>query len=159
MLVVQPTIMDKAFETNSSFHVKQDTTGKFQFPFFQEFFASIGKSSILGGGLSARVQISWHFLISWRPMSCAVRHLVTQLVYTMFITINHASFHLWLKKNLVKHKKVSKFFDHDYLQNFVSLFMISLTASFVKSSSHIFAGIYFIFLKQRPRLNLKSFQY
>ena len=64
MLVVQPTIMDKAFETNSSFHVKQDTTEKFQFPFFQEFFASIDKNSILGGGFGARVQISWHFLIS-----------------------------------------------------------------------------------------------
>ena len=55
MLVVHPTIMDKAFETGSSFHVKQVTTGKFQFLFFQEFFASIGKTSILGGGLSTGV--------------------------------------------------------------------------------------------------------
>ena len=32
----------------------------------------------------------------------------------MFITNNHASFHLWGKENLVKHQKVSKYYDHDY---------------------------------------------
>ena len=68
----------------------------------------------------------------------------------MFITSNHGSFHLWLKDRLAKHKKVSKFLDHDYLQNFLLLFMFFLTASFVKSSSHILAGFYFMFLKQRP---------
>ena len=31
----------------------------------------------------------------------------------MFITNNHASFHLWWKENLVKHQKVSKYCDHD----------------------------------------------
>ena len=159
MLVVQPAIMDKAFKTSSSFRVKQDTTGKFQFPFFQEFFCQYWQRFHLGGWTQRRGTDFLTFLNLLASMSSAVRHLVTQLVYSMFITINHASFHLWLKRNLVKHKKVFKFFDHDYLQNFVSLFMISLTASFVKSSSHIFAGIYFIFLKQRPRLNLKSFQY
>ena len=30
----------------------------------------------------------------------------------MFITNNHASFHLWLKKNLLKHQKVSKYYEH-----------------------------------------------
>ena len=34
-------------------------------------------------------------------------------VYTMFITKDIASFHLWWKKNLVKHQKVSKYYDHD----------------------------------------------
>ena len=29
-----------------------------------------------------------------------------QFVHTMFITDNHDSFHLWLKKNLVKHQEV-----------------------------------------------------
>ena len=48
--------MDKTFETNSSFHVKEGTTGKFQFLFFQEFFAGIEKTSILGGRLSTRVK-------------------------------------------------------------------------------------------------------
>ena len=31
----------------------------------------------------------------------------------MFITNNHNSFYLWSKKNLVKHKKVSKYYDQD----------------------------------------------
>ena len=29
-----------------------------------------------------------------------------QLVYTMFITNNHTSFHLWWKENLIKYQKV-----------------------------------------------------
>ena len=36
-----------------------------------------------------------------------------QLVYTMFTTNNHDSFHLWRKKNLVKHQKVRKYYGHD----------------------------------------------
>ena len=36
-----------------------------------------------------------------------------QLVYTMFISNNRASFHLWWKKNLVKHKKVSEYYEND----------------------------------------------
>ena len=31
----------------------------------------------------------------------------------MFITNNHTSFHLWWKENLVRHQKVSKYYDHD----------------------------------------------
>ena len=31
----------------------------------------------------------------------------------MFITNNHASFHLWLKQNLVKYQEVSKYYVHD----------------------------------------------
>ena len=30
----------------------------------------------------------------------------------MFIINNHASFHLWWQKNLVKYQKVSKYYDH-----------------------------------------------
>ena len=36
-----------------------------------------------------------------------------QLLYTMCITNNHDPFHLWWKKNLVKHQKVSKYYDQD----------------------------------------------
>ena len=36
-----------------------------------------------------------------------------QLVYTIFIINNHNSFHLWWKENLVKHQKVSKYYDWD----------------------------------------------
>ena len=31
----------------------------------------------------------------------------------MFITNSHSSFHLWSKENLVKHQKVSKYYEHD----------------------------------------------
>ena len=36
-----------------------------------------------------------------------------QLVCTMFISSNRASFQLWRKKNLVKHQKVSKNCEND----------------------------------------------
>ena len=36
-----------------------------------------------------------------------------QLVYTMFIGNNRPSFHLWWKENLVKHWKVSKYYETD----------------------------------------------
>ena len=136
----------------------------FNFYFFQEFFASFEKKSIFGGWTGRwgiilwSLQISWHFLVSWHPKSCVVRHLVTKLVYTMFNTINHTSFHWWLKRNLSDIKKYPIFWP--WLSgNFFFAFYVFLAASFVKSSSHILAGIHFIFLKQRPRLNLKSFQY
>ena len=35
-----------------------------------------------------------------------------QLVYTMFISNNCTSFHLWGKENLVKHQKVSKYYEN-----------------------------------------------
>ena len=69
-----------------------------------------------------------------------------QLVYTMFITNNHALFCLWSKENLIKYQKVSKYYVHDYLKNVVLLFMFLLTAQIVKKS-RILARISFIFLK------------
>ena len=42
-----------------------------------------------------------------------VRQLVRQLLYTKFITNNHASFHFWWKKSLIKHQKVSKYYEQD----------------------------------------------
>ena len=80
-----------------------------------------------------------------------------QLVYTVFINNNHASFYLWLKGNLVKHQRLSKSHDHDYMQAFLLLFMSLLTPPIVEKS-HILAGIYFIFLQERPRPNSKVFQ-
>ena len=42
-----------------------------------------------------------------------MQQLVRQLVYTMFISNNGASFQLWWKENLVKHRKVSKYYETD----------------------------------------------
>ena len=45
-----------------------------------------------------------------------------QLVYTMFITYNHASFHLWWEEDLLKYQKsqniiVNHFYDQLCLKN------------------------------------------
>ena len=45
-----------------------------------------------------------------------------QLVYTMFVSNNRPSFHLWWKKNLVKHRKVSKYYEAD-CSNFILFFI------------------------------------
>ena len=37
-----------------------------------------------------------------------------QLVYTMFISSNRTSFHLWWRKIFIKHPKVSKFYETDW---------------------------------------------
>ena len=67
-------------------------------------------------------------------MSYVISQLVRQLVYTMFITNNRTSFHLWSKKNLVKHQKVSKYYEIHCLENLILLFRSSLTAPIVKNS-------------------------
>ena len=74
----------------------------------------------------------------------------------MFITNNHTSFYLWRKENLVKHQKVSKYYDCDCLQNIILLFMSLLTGPVVKNS-HLLAGIYFFFLKNAIDQTLKAF--
>ena len=51
----------------------------------------------------------------------------------MFMSNNRASLHLWWQKSLVKHQKVSKYYENDCLQNFLSLLMSLLTAKFVKN--------------------------
>ena len=51
----------------------------------------------------------------------------------MYITNNHASFHLWRKKSLVKYQKVLKYYVHDCLQNFLLLLMFLLTAPMLKT--------------------------
>ena len=57
-----------------------------------------------------------------------------KLVYTVFISNNDPSFHLWLKENLVKFQKVSKYYENDCLQIFLLVFISLLIAKFVKSS-------------------------
>ena len=43
-----------------------------------------------------------------------------QLVYSIFITYDTASFHLQWKENLLKYQKISKYYDHDCSQNFTN---------------------------------------
>ena len=48
----------------------------------------------------------------------------------------------------MKDQKVSKYYDHDCLQNFLLLLISLLTAGTVKNSQML-AGIYFIFLENQ----------
>ena len=43
--ILQGTIIHKVLETNSSFHVKERTTGKVQFLFFRKFLLLLTKFS------------------------------------------------------------------------------------------------------------------
>ena len=50
----------------------------------------------------------------------------------MFISNNHASFHLLLEQNLIRYQKVSKYYDHDYtLLTPVILFSTAVNAAVV----------------------------
>ena len=42
-------------------------------------------------------------------LSLVVRQLMRPFLYTMFLSNNRASFHLWWKENLLKHQKVSEY--------------------------------------------------
>ena len=81
---------------------------------------------------------------------------MSELVYTIYITNNHALFQLWLKENLIKNQKVLKYCDHYCQQNFLFLIMFLLTAPIGKFS-HVL--IYLMFLNKRSRPNWKGFQY
>ena len=74
----------------------------------------------------------------------------------MVISHNRTSFPLWLKEKLVKHQKVSKYYENDCLKKFVWLFMPLLTTRIVKKS-RVYARIFFFFLKRQPKANLKVF--
>ena len=47
------------------------------------------------------------------PSFLRFRQLLRQLVNIPFISNNRASFHLWRKESLVKHQKVSKYYEND----------------------------------------------
>ena len=79
-----------------------------------------------------------------------------QLIYTMFVANNHASFHLWWKETLVKYQKDLKYYVNDCLQSFLFRIIFLLTASIV-NNSHILAGVYFIFHKNVLEQTQKSF--
>ena len=61
------------------------------------------------GGLIGRGHLRVALVLVWG----SVRQLVRQLVYTMFISNNHASCHLWWQEYLIKHQRVSKYYEND----------------------------------------------
>ena len=79
-----------------------------------------------------------------------------QLVYTILISNNRASFHLWWNENLGKLQQVSKYYGKDCLQIFLLLLMSLLKTKFLKNS-HIWGKIYLIFLKNVLKQTRNSF--
>ena len=57
----------------------------------------------------------------------------------MFITNNHESFHLWWKKNLVEHEKVSKYYDQDCRKLIFERFLLKLATE----STYIFQSQFY----------------
>ena len=113
------TNMDKIFETNSCFLVKERTAGKVQLRFFRRYLLVLKKKCLFW----RKTIILWSleiFLIFLNflrtyffflcgqsllrpppppppppPTPSGVRQLMRQLVHTMLITNSRASFHLW----------------------------------------------------------------
>ena len=79
-----------------------------------------------------------------------------QLVYTILISNNRPSFHLWWNENLGKLQQVSKYYEKDCLQIFVLLLMSLLKTKFVKNC-HIWGKIYLTFLKNELKQTRNSF--
>ena len=79
-----------------------------------------------------------------------------QLVYTILVSNNRQSFHLWWKENLGKLQQVSKYYERDCLQIFLLLLMSLRKIKFVKNS-HIWSRIYLIFLKNVLKETRNSF--
>ena len=73
----------------------------------------------------------------------------------MFVSNNRASLHLWLKENLVKQQKISKYYETDCLQIFFLHFMFLLAAALLKKSYLGYNLLYFS--KNCPKTNLKIF--
>ena len=79
---------------------------------FQNFSLSINKTFFYKGDWALDYyvwRVSLYFLVSEDPQSEVVRQLLRQPVYTLFLSNNRRSFHLWREDNLVKHQNVSEY--------------------------------------------------
>ena len=143
--------MDKIYEKNSSFHVKKGTMGKVQF-LFPRYFYRYWQNFCVGGRTKHETIISWSFEIFLIfpnfLRSYVLSHSTTcetTRIYE-FIINNQASFYFVVKVKFAQPSKVSKYHEHDYLQNLFLIILFLLGALIVKNS-HILAAIYDIFLK------------
>ena len=144
------TISFKAFESNSSLHVKQRTTGKVQLLFSEAFLLLLAKVLFCQGDW----KLAYHSIKLEQFLNfsyfCKIiiltQQFLRQLRYTKFISNNRTSLHFWCKENLVKHQRVWKYYENDCLQNFLSYFTSLLRPKFPKNS-RIQARNYSIFLK------------
>ena len=96
--------MDKIFQTNFRFHVKKPITGRFRFLFFINILLILTKFSF--GRKNWHQSVTPHLAFSWYFLSSPeTRVAVWQHTYTIFITNNHALFHMWQRENLIKYQK------------------------------------------------------
>ena len=79
-----------------------------------------------------------------------------QLVYTILISNNRPSFHLWWNENFGKLQQVWKYDEKNCLQIFLLFLMTLLKTKFIKNS-HISSKIYFFFLKNVLKQTRNSF--
>ena len=95
--------------------------GRFDFYFFGDLlvlaeFSFSGGGGGRGGGIERRAIILWSFnifLIFPTFLSLKLLGNSWDICIYHFITNNHAFFHLWWKKNLLNHQKVSKYYEHN----------------------------------------------
>ena len=83
----------------------------------------LGRSAAHGAGHVFHVCRQWSHIVSLavkgkfgkasKGPKILWKWLIVQLVYTMFISNNLASFRLWWNENLVKHQKLSKYYESD----------------------------------------------
>ena len=91
-------------------------------------------------------------ILSLKSLLRFVRHLL----YTIFIINNPPLFHLWWKEHLVKHQKVSKYYEPDSLQIFLMLFYVFIKNWFFQEQSYL--GKNFLCVSKKcPQSNLKGF--
>ena len=131
--MIVATKIHKIFETSSSFHVKQCTTGKVPFLLFRRLLLVLKKFHLERRTEYQTIILSSFeiFLIIPNFLRCYVlsRSATFEATHTsQFITNNHASFHLWRKDNLLNHQRVSVYYEHACLQILLWVFMSLLTA-------------------------------
>ena len=123
------TIIQKIFETNSSFHVKSTTGkghhGKSTISVFQEIFTSADKIFILGGRLSTRQWFYEVWIFSWYVTCCRKRDqalwntvskriellfLCRCYVTSSFLQVNHSWTNFTEERKKRKKTRLTSFF-------------------------------------------------
>ena len=132
--------MEEIIGISSSFHVKERCFEKIS---IFEVFTGIDNFFFFGGGLaytSTRFGIFLIFPNFFKILNLQLFRNSSGNSYIPCLLLITTIHYLWGQKNLVKYQKISKYYDHHYLQNFLFLFMSLLTAPIVKNSP-ILAGI------------------
>ena len=107
----RPRAIDKIFEKNLRFHVKYCSRGKVQYLVLSNSLLLLTIYTFWEEDWTLDYNYTefWDFLKSY-----IVWQLVSQLVFTIFISNNHAPFHLLWKKHLVRYLQVPKYYERSW---------------------------------------------